>query len=361
MLFLLVGASVSAGRTDHAAGINVRPSFIIPTHGFYNGWNPSGRALRVGGTLDVQYCFSLDGSGAYQGAGVAMHTFFAHKLTGTPATVYIFQGAPLARLSRNLTFGYEWNLGLSAGWKNNGIVTVSPINAYINVAGLFTWRAGKHWDIVFGPEYTHFSNGDTMFPNGGANTVNFRIGTRRHFHPQKVGQVENIFIGCNGSRDVSDRLVCDLMLSGGWRADRYTQGNTLIIDNRAFPMVSVCLNPSYVFNEYLSAGPALEYVYDGSANAGYAFLSHSALGISARAELRMPIFAVNIGGGYSFVLARPENIAKPELHGLYGVFSLKAFVTSSIFLNISYRLSSVNYSHSLMYGIGYRFKKNKTG
>ena len=76
----------------------------------------------------------------------------------------------------------------------------------------------------------------------------------------------------------------------------------------------------------------------------------------------MPVFAVNIGAGYSFVMARPQNIVKPELHGLYGVFSLKAFVSSRIFLNISYRLSVVNYSHSLMYGIGYRFeKKNETG
>ena len=355
--FLLAGVSVSAGVTDHAVGVNVRPSFIIPTHGFYNGWNPSGRTLRAGGTLDVQYSFSVDGSGAYQGAGAAVHTFFAHKLIGTPATIYIFQGAPLARLCDNLTFGYEWNLGLSAGWKNNGIVTVSPLNAYINVAALFTWHTGKHWEIIFGPEYTHFSNGDTMFPNGGANTLNFRIGTRYHFNPQRVIQIEKIFAGCDENRDLSRRFAYDLILSGGWRADRYMQGNTLMIDNRAFPTASVCLNPSYAFNEYLSVGPALEYMYDSSANARYAFLSHSALGISARAELRMPVFAVNIGAGYSFVMARPQKIVKPELHGLYGVFSLKAFVTSRIFLNISYRLSVVNYSHSLMYGIGYRFEK----
>ena len=157
--FLLMWTSAFARGTDHAMGVNVRPSYIMPTHGFYNGWNPSGKALRVAADLDVQYSFSYKGSGAYQGAGAAVHTFFAHKLIGTPATIYIFQGAPLARISDNMTIGYEWNLGLSAGWKNNGIVTVSPLNAYINVAALFTWHTGKYWDIVFGPEYTHFSNG----------------------------------------------------------------------------------------------------------------------------------------------------------------------------------------------------------
>ena len=353
---LLAGVSVSAGGTEHAVGINVRPSFIIPTHGFYRGWNPSGRALSAGGTLDVQYSFSMDGSGAYQGAGAAVHTFFAHELIGTPATIYIFQGAPLARLCDNLTFGYEWNLGLSAGWKNNGIVTVSPLNAYINVAALFTWQTGKHWDIVFGPEYTHFSNGDTMFPNGGANTAGIRLGVRRHFAPYEV-IIENVFAGKEAAVHSNSHLVYDLTLLGGWRADRKQTEGILKIDNRAFPTASFCFNPLYAFNDYLSAGAALEYMYDNSANAGCGALAQSAIGISARGELKMPIFAVNIGAGYSLVLDRPEGVRKPELQGLYGVFSLKAFVTGRLFLNLSYRLSAVNYSHSLMYGIGIRLTR----
>lgn len=349
--------SAFAGGTDHAMGVNVRPSYIMPTHGFYNGWNPSGKALRVAADLDVQYSFSYKGSGAYQGAGVAVHTFFAHKLIGTPATIYIFQGAPLARISDNMTIGYEWNLGLSAGWKNNGIVTVSPLNAYINVAALFTWHTGKYWDIVFGPEYTHFSNGDTMFPNGGANTAGIRFGVRRHFAPYEV-IIENVFAGSEETVPSNRRMVYDMILLGGWRADRNQTEGTLKIDNRAFPTASFCFNPLYTFNDFLSAGAALEYMYDNSANAGHGPLAQSAIGISARGELKMPIFAVNIGAGYSLVLDHPEGVRKPELQGLYGVFSLKAFVTGRLFLNLSYRLSAVNYSHSLMYGIGIRLTRH---
>lgn len=71
-------------------------------------------------------------------------------------------------------------------------------------------------------------------------------------------------------------------------------------------------------------------------------------GLSLRGEIKMPIFAVNIGMGYNF------SYTGSELTGLYGVFALKAFLTDSIFLNIGYRLSSVQYAHNLMFGLGWR-------
>ena len=133
----------------------------MPTHGFYNGWNPAHKPIRTGGTADMQFGISDPSGGVYQGFGVAAHTFFADDLLGTPATLYLFQGAPLMSLTESLALGYEWNLGLSCGWKDNAAVTVSPLNVYINVAALFTWRLDRYWDMTFGPEYTHFSNGDT--------------------------------------------------------------------------------------------------------------------------------------------------------------------------------------------------------
>ena len=347
---------------NHWVGFNARPSYIMPTHGFYNGWNELGKPLKAGGNLDFQYGFSMSGKNVYQGCGFGIHSFGSHELMGTPMSLYIFQGAPLFCLSDRLTVGYEWNFGLSAGWKNNGIVVVSPLNAYINVAALLTWNINDHWDMISGPEYTHFSNGDTRFPNGGANTINLRIGAKRYFARTEPGvKIERIFIDDASSLKSDNRMSYDLMFFGAWRADRSIAGGTLHIINESFPVAGLNFNPLYHFNDYLSAGASLDLIYDGSADLQVSvdedgtlhyvspdFMSQCAAGLSARAELKMPIFAVNIGIGYN-LLHKGQ-----DLDCLYGMFALKAFVTDMLYLNVGYRLSSVLYSHNLMFGLGIR-------
>ena len=77
-MFGCILASARDNAVEHAVGVNVRPSYIVPTHGFYNGYNPLGRPLRSGGSAHLNYSFSFSpesvlGSmypGAYQGAGI---------------------------------------------------------------------------------------------------------------------------------------------------------------------------------------------------------------------------------------------------------------------------------------------------
>jgi hypothetical protein len=152
IIFLLFATCISkAGATTHSnrksigdivLGANIRPSYVMPTHGFYNGFNESGEPVRTGSTFDLQYSFAYNDSPVLQGIGLGLHTFYAHDIIGTPATLYIFQSVPLTKIGRKMTFGYEWNLGISSGWKINKVTTYSRTNVFINVAALFTWRAG---------------------------------------------------------------------------------------------------------------------------------------------------------------------------------------------------------------------------
>jgi hypothetical protein len=334
--------------------INLRPSYVVPTHGFYNGWNTSGKPLRTAFSGDIQYTFSSQGHFAYQGAGIGVHSFFAHDLLGTPVSIYLLQGAPLLQVCEGLRLGYEWNFGLSAGWKNNGTVTVSALNAYINVAALFDLRISDYWSLMFGPGYTHFSNGDTKFPNGGANTLNFRIGAKYNLQGNNDEGVERIFAPEPHKKAFKDNISYDLTALGGWRADRFIDDErNLVIDNSAYTLIGLQFNPSYHFNEYLSLGPSLDLVYDASANRNFnkGFLSHCAVGVSARGEISMPIFSVNVGGGYNVLQSGPD------LKGFYGIFSLKAFLTEKLYLNVTYRLGQTSYAHNMMFGIGWRFRK----
>lgn len=352
----------------NALGMNVRPSYVMPTHGYYNGWNPAEKKIRAGGSFDMQFLFSKEQRGVYQGVGAAIHTFFADDLIGTPATIYIFQGAPLARLSDRMAVGYEWNLGVSSGWKINGDVLATPMNVYINVAALFSYRLNDSFDLIFGPEYTHFSNGDTKFPNGGANTVNFRVGVRGNVRSSEDIMTERIFSSEQEPEPFADRWSYDILALGGFRADRTLSDGKLYIFNQAFPVASVNVNPLYGFNDYLYAGPSLDLLYDRSANLSVTedetgkasfiyptFLNQMSAGLSLRAELKMPVYAVNIGIGYSLQLGNHTRTKSRDLQSLYGIFGLKAFVSDRLFLNVTYRLSSVLYTHNLLFGLGWRF------
>ena len=353
ILICLLGTALHQADAGNVV-INLRPSYVVPTHGFYNGWNTSGKPLRTAFSGDIQYTFSSQGHFAYQGAGIGVHSFFAHDLLGTPVSIYLLQGAPLLQVCEGLRLGYEWNFGLSAGWKNNGTVTVSALNAYINVAALFDLRISDYWSLMFGPGYTHFSNGDTKFPNGGANTLNFRIGAKYNLQGNNDEGVERIFAPEPHKKAFKDNISYDLTALGGWRADRFIDDErNLVIDNSAYTLIGLQFNPSYHFNEYLSLGPSLDLVYDASANRNFnkGFLSHCAIGVSARGEISMPIFSVNVGGGYNVLQSGPD------LKGFYGIFSLKAFLTEKLYLNVTYRLGQTSYAHNMMFGIGWRFRK----
>ena len=367
ILLCLTCGKIAARASYNAFGVNVRPSYVMSTHGFYRGWNPQGKDIMSAANIDVQFGIGGNERGVYQGIGLALHSFFAHDLMGTPASIYVYQGAPLAALGKNLTLGYEWNLGLSSGWKYNEGFIVSPLNVYINVAVLFDWKVNQHWDIVFGPEYTHFSNGDTKFPNSGANTVNFRLGAKRHIAPSNKTETVRVFAGDIDNETFADRMTYDLSILGGFRADRTVSGTKLYIFNKAFPVASVNFNPLYSFNSHLAAGPSLDLIYDRSANlkvwenedgdVGYEYpraLAQTGIGLSARAELRMPVFAINIGIGYGTSLEDHTRYDNDDLRGLYGVFNLKTFVSDRMFLNVGYRLKSVLYSHNLLFGLGWR-------
>ena len=374
LVLLLATCSGKADATTHnsrksigdsAFGANIRPSYVMPTHGFYNGWNESGKPVRTGSTFDLQYSFAYNDSPVLQGIGLGLHTFFAHDILGTPTTLYIFQNVPLLNIGEKMTFGYEWNLGISSGWKINNVTTSSRTNVFINVAALFTWRAGKHWDLIFGPEYTHFSNGDTSFPNAGANTINLRVGARRHFSP--AGNLSHVDIFSDNCKELnlSERICYDISIIGGWRADRDIEGTKLHIINERFLTAGLQFNPLYSFNSHLSAGPSLDLLYDRSADLSITtdenkktvytrpdFISQTAAGLSLRGEIKMPVFAVNIGIGYNFTYD------SKDLEGLYYAFALKAFLNDHIFLNMTYRLGSVNYAHNLMFGLGFRLAGN---
>ena len=364
-------AKHSKQNVTHRVTMEVRPTLNMPTHGFYRGYNDMGKSVPCAGSVHLKYSFSLSPESkpgqfyptAYQGIGVAAQSFFNNDLVGTPVIAYLFQGSRLADLGKTVSLDYEWNLGASYGWKVNKVVG-SRWNIYINVGLPLTWHANPKYDISFGPEYTHFSNGDTTFPNGGANTVGLRLGVTWK------GQGSSDENGNFGEEKAPGRLLIqddpelqklksaermsyDIFVYGAWRADRYIHENKLQLINEPHAVAGLSFNPLYRLNRYFSLGPGLDLMLDRSADlnkeiATLPLTQQTACGVSAKAELTMPFFSINLGAGYN-VLTKAD-----DLKGFYTTYNLKAFLSQKLFLTVGYRLGSVNYAHNLMFGVGIR-------
>ena len=369
MILCSAAANAMEHNVTHRVTAEVRPVLNMPTHGFYRGYNDMGKTVPYAASVHLKYSFILSPESklgqlyptAYQGVGVAMHSFFNHDLTGTPIIMYLFQGSRIADLGRKLSLDYEWNLGASYGWKVNEVVG-SRWNIYINVGLPFTWHASTMCDLSFGPEYTHFSNGDTTFPNGGANTFGLRLGVtwkgqrannRKHMTEKAPGRLLIQGEPELQKQKAAERMSYDLFIYGAWRADRYIHEHKLQIINEHYAVAGLTFNPLYRLNRYFCIGPGLDIMLDRSTDLNKETatlpLSHqTALGLSAKAELTMAYFSINLGAGYN-VLTRTN-----DLKGFYTTYNLKAFVSHKLFLTMGYRLGTVNYAHNLMFGVGVR-------
>ena len=180
----------------HKLGLDVSPGALFRTDDFFKGANAAGKEFGTTLSVHLKYAFQFGPETrfgrnypfTYQGVGLGYNTFFNSAEVGTPVALYVFQHARIAALTERLSLDYEWNFGLSFGWKpfderTNPFNTVvgSKINAYINLGLMLNWRFAPRWSLTAGVGLTHFSNGNTRYPNGGVNLIGGRVGLMRTF------------------------------------------------------------------------------------------------------------------------------------------------------------------------------------
>lgn len=362
-------------------GLDFRPSYVFPTHEFFKGTNNTGKRINssFAGHLKYGFKFSPDSElgrlypYAIQGIGIGYNTFFNSKEIGNPLAVYVFQTSRIATISPKLSFDYEWNFGASFGWKkfdeeNNPHNTVvgSKINAYINLGFLLNWQIATNTNLKAGIDVTHYSNGNTSYPNSGVNTIGASIGITRSFGGSK-----------NGKETLSklikpkfDRYISyDLIVYGATRKRGvFPEDHDPLLAPGSFGIIGLNFNPLYNISRYFRAGLSLDMQYDESANIGQhiandyipstpedlkffrpSFREQFSTGISVRAEIVMPIFSINLGIGKNFICKGSDT------NSFYQTFVLKTNITKNIFLHTGYQLYRFKDPNNLMLGIGYRF------
>lgn len=367
-------ASDDSLRTAHRIALDAVPSLIFHTSPYLRGGNEDTRTMNHDQTWTLKYAFlnrdeqrpTSIHRDAYQGIGVARHGF--NPCLSNPVSVFLFQGAPVVNVSRRLSLNYEWSLGMAFGWNAYDEVTNpdnhvigSKVTAYIDVDFYLRYVVSRHFDINAGVSLSHFSNGNTSYPNEGLNTGGVRVGLayyvgRKALPEERVKRVADGF---------SHGFYTDVVAYGAWRRRGvYIDGSGYLLPN-TYAVMGLNVNPMYRFNPWLSAGASLDVNYDRSANlcdndddfiTAYSggkvkreFYRQMAVGLSARAEFAMPYFSINFGVGTNFIGNRGD------LRGVYEILALKIHVTRRAMLHIGYSLNDFKTPSNLMLGFGWRF------
>lgn len=329
-------------------------------------------------SLHLKYGFTFSPStpqgrlfpGAWQGIGASVNFLGNNKGIGTPISIYVFQGAPIYKFSKKLSLYYEWNFGASFGWKKcdgytaySNLIVGSNVNAYINIGAGLQWKINEDYAILAGLDLTHFSNGNTSFPNPGVNLAGIKIGVTKSF-----GRIPKDAFCAHRCLDDSlnnkKRLGIDVTAYGAWRKRVYRGGEEPILLNGHFGVVGINLAPMWKISRIFRIGGSVDaqwdestdlkrhHAYGSSADDIYfyrpKFFDQVCLGLSGRAELVMPIFSVNVGIGYNII--GPE-----ETKATYELANLKVRITDRFFINIGYQLLNFQKQNNLMLGLGYSF------
>ncbi|WP_461532660.1 acyloxyacyl hydrolase [Sinomicrobium sp.] len=374
--------SKASGRFVHHIAVEFRPAYILPTASFYRGENLKQKPIQTAWSGHLKYAFRFSDHSwgnriypnTYQGIGISHYGFDNPKELGKPWSIYLFQRSEIAKIGKGIALDYEWNFGISTGWKPHSfkhnpynIAIGSSTNAYLNAGVYLRWKLGRYTNLATGIDFTHFSNGNTSFPNAGLNMTGLKIGLLHDFQKRNA-TVDVLPKQLPLTLEYPKHISYDLVLFGSWRRKGVETAGQLVPSPHRYPVLGMYFAPMYNLSRRFRTGISLDAVYDGSANV-YApnYFSASArqkffkppsdqqlaMGISARAEYIMPFFTMGIGLGSNLLHKGGD------FRGTYQTFALKITTTRNSFLHIGYNLKDFHKPNYLMLGLGYRFN-NKT-
>ena len=388
-------AEEDSSRTVHRLEAEVIDGAVLHTNRFLEGYNPEVRTMNQYFTLKAKHAFMpAPGSeqahiykGVYQGAGLAYHHL--NPQIGNPVSLYLFQGATIATLSRRLSLNYEWDFGVAYGWKSfaggerpDNRVIGSKMTAYMDVDLYLRWMLSRQFDLNLGWTVSHFSNANTSLPNAGLNTTALKISVAYFLNrPEKERDLGPL-------PSFRRHWSTDLVLFGAWKRKGFENSLGAYTLPDTYGVIGATVNPMYNLNHWFNVGASLDMYYDHSAKLTLddsktsstaetkqdgdaateqtpnvelgdlivypAWYRQVTAGLSVRGEFVMPYFAINFGIGHNFI-----NAGSAPFKGFYEILALKVSVSQKLFLHIGYSLYDFHHPNNLMLGVGYRFDSHR--
>lgn len=363
---------------SHFIALEYRPAWVIPSPAYTNQQDtyPFGRFEQ---SAHLKYGFALPKTSlghqvfpnTQQGAGLAVYDFGNTAEIGTPIVAYLFQKSEIAKIARRLSLDYEWNFGLSTGWEAydpdtnpNNLIVGSRVNAFISLGTSLSWKLTKNLALFSGFNFSHFSNGNTKYPNAGVNLLSGKLGVIYEVSDPDASPLATQTL----QKPVFTRHISyDFVAYGSWRRKAVQFLEKEVHSPHQYTVVGAYFAPMFNWSYRWRTGLSIDALYDGSANVyieDYIVGTEQqffdpklnqqiAFGLSARIDYVMPLFTINLGIG-KHMLHKGD-----DMNGSYQALALKIKATKNVFLNIGYSVKDFQEPNYLMFGLGYRFN-NKT-
>lgn len=378
-------SAADSTKINHKAAVEFRTGYVFPTHRFFKGTNAAGKPVDFAVSAHLKYAFHFSGNTAtgrkypfaWQGIGLSYNDFLNPSEVGRPIALYVFQNSRIATLAPGLNLSCEWDFGASFGWKQFdeksnplNMVVGSAVNAYMSLGLFIDWNLKGGWNFIAGAHLTHYSNGNTSYPNAGVNIIEGRAGLSYRF--RSTGDRLPESPRGNADSEFRRHVSYDVVVYGALRKKGfYLQDGEPYVVPGSFAVAGLNFNPMYNFSKYFKAGLSLDFQYDESANIrdhianDYVssssdlkfhrppFAEQFAAGISVRAEIMMPIFSINLGIGRN-VICRGS-----ETEVFYQMLILKTHITRSAYIHVGYQLTEFKNPSNLMLGLGFTFNNKR--
>ncbi|MDR2885659.1 MAG: acyloxyacyl hydrolase [Rikenellaceae bacterium] len=319
----------------------------------------------------------------YGGVGFYAAEFFDIEQghVGTPMSLFIFQGATLARVSPRMTFNYEWNLGLSFGWEPYdpfdtplNIAIGSSVNAHIAFNFYFRWMASQYLDLNFGLNLAHFSNGASRLPNAGFNLAAPMVELALNFNRNARA---SLYETCGPPPPFMRHVDHDISMTISSRQTEFAAndqtGLPLPYIDRKFKVLGLSYAMLFANDYKYKWGPTADLIYDESSNVTAwreklpgtdAFYDRVrlgpmgdrvSLGVGVRGELTMMRYSIFATMGWNAIWGNKDDTR------LYQVLGLKAYLSQNLFGTFGIRASHFSSAQYLYWSLGYTINGRNRG
>ena len=347
--------------------------FVFQTNEFVQGdniTNYSSFALKYGIMSRGDRWQDIAYGMPYYGIGLYTATFRREEL-GNPISLYLIQGARIAKLTKKITFHYEFNLGYSMNWNTydlfdnpNNVAISSENNIHVGANLYFKILLNHRWDVNIGGSLTHFSNGAIKLPNRGMNLGSPYIEIVYKFNePQEKITSDDLT-----PPQIKKRIDHDFLLTFSSRQiENNLRGTPLapeLIDYR-FRVLGFCYAPMLVSKYSFRYGIGIDFVYDESNGATSIKVQHPvddlyyeritlgepkerfSVGLAPKGEIVMPYFSFIGSLGYNILQGNKKDSR------FYQILGIKIRLNENIFGTFGIRSTHFSRAQFLFWNVGY--------
>ena len=296
----------------------------------------------------------------YPSYGVGFYSGFLSdaEVFGNPNAVYGFIRFPISNIGGKNVFAIEPSLGLT--YKLNAYDSeTNPLNeaigarmaVYFNINFGFTYKWTREVDLLYGLDFSHFSNGSTYKPNSGLNLYGINLGLRYHYNRRQLAEKVDIYSDevfptrfkrpGRSAMDLTSGNAISVYLGGG-----VAQSDEMAGTGSLREVVSAVIDYDHSFNEMHGISAGVDVFYDnrfvdrnvsdrwmGAVHGGYAFSFY-------KFDIRMQV-GTYIGGqkGKGMFFMRP---------------ALRYHISKTVFAQIGLKTLDGGKADYIEYGIGFK-------